>query len=111
MEQAFVYKDGKAELHDKDTADRMKADEGWFDNPAEKLSEIDELRKENAALKADGDDTDDEQSNEWPNREVTGTIILDSGKDASGVVFDPDIHFGNKHKDDEGNWKVKKAGT
>lgn len=37
MEQAFVYKGGKAELHNKDVADRMKADEGWFDNPADAL--------------------------------------------------------------------------
>ncbi len=33
--QAFVYKAGKApELHDKDVADRMKAEEGWSDNPS-----------------------------------------------------------------------------
>jgi len=34
--QSFVYKAGKTpELHDKDVADRMKADEGWFDNPTD----------------------------------------------------------------------------
>jgi len=37
MEQAFVYKGDKAELHNKDIADRMKAAEGWFDNPADAL--------------------------------------------------------------------------
>jgi hypothetical protein len=36
MSQAFVYKHGKApELHNKDVADRMKAEEGWSDNPAD----------------------------------------------------------------------------
>lgn len=35
MEQAFVYKGDKSELHNKDVADRMKADEGWCDNPTE----------------------------------------------------------------------------
>ena len=35
VSQAFVYKGNKAELHDKDVADRMKADEGWFDNPTD----------------------------------------------------------------------------
>jgi len=35
MSQAFVYKGDKAELHNKDVADRMKAEEGWFDNPAD----------------------------------------------------------------------------
>jgi len=38
MEQAFVYKGDKAELHDKDVADRMKADEGWHDNPTDAKS-------------------------------------------------------------------------
>lgn len=33
--QAFVYKAGHApELHDKDVADRMKAEEGWTDSAA-----------------------------------------------------------------------------
>lgn len=44
MEQAFVYKGDKAELHDKPVADRMKAEEGWFDNP--------EAAKKPAAKKA-----------------------------------------------------------
>ena len=33
--QSFVYKGSKAELHDDDVADRMKAEEGWFDNPTD----------------------------------------------------------------------------
>lgn len=28
--------------------------------------------------------------------------------DASGTVFDPDIHWKNRRKDADGNWKVKK---
>lgn len=53
VSQSFVYKPGKTpELHDDDVADRMKADEGWFDNPKCEKSELQILQEKNAALEA-----------------------------------------------------------
>ena len=36
-------------------------------------------------------------------------VDLDEDLDASGTLFDPDIHWKNRRKDADGNWMVKKA--
>jgi len=47
INQSFVYKGTKAELHDDDVADRMKAEEGWCDNPADAKAKNKPGRKPN----------------------------------------------------------------
>lgn len=94
IEQAFVYKGDKAELHDKDVADRMKDEEGWFDNPADAKKPTKPATKITIPTKDDSpspDSTPDEDVN-----------------DASGTPFNADRHYKDKRTDENGNWAVKK---
>ena len=89
INQSFVYKGTQAELHDDDVADRMKAEEGWFDNPTDAKKPA--KRVPAAKPPVVNDDAPDENA-----------------KDASGTPFDADRHYKDKRTDDDGNWAVKK---
>lgn len=95
---SYVYKGDKAEIHDDDIADRMKADEGWYDNPDDakkktaKPKDVDKIpASDPETLQGDGSSTPDEDV-----------------KDASGMSFDANRHYKDKRTDDDGNFAVRK---